>query len=154
MISAEHLMAVIEYFPATGDMVWRATGKRAGCRRADGYVVIRIDGVLYYRHRLAWVYMNGCHPEQAIDHINGVKGDDRLENLRDVDIRTNSENQRKPKLKTSAAGFLGVQKNHSGWQAVIWVKGERLCLGTYKTPEIAHSAYVAAKREMHDGCTI
>lgn len=157
MMEASRVREVLDYDKSTGVMTWRVkhrNGKPAGCRRKDGYYVIRIDYVLQYRHRLAWLHTYGIHPTYTIDHINGIKGDDRLANLRDVQIEIDSQNQRRPKLPQTLSGYLGVQKNHGGWQGHITVKGRRHLLGTYKTPEEAHQAYIAAKRRMHEGCTI
>lgn len=157
MLTAERLREVLDYDPATGVMTWRntvKTRKTAGCKRRDGYVVIRIDDVLYYRHRLAWLYVFGIEPTYTIDHINGIQGDDRFDNLRDVPIAINSQNQRKASPRNKSNGLLGVQRNHGGWQGHITVKGKRMLLGTYKTPQEAHQAYLRAKRELHEGCTI
>lgn len=157
MITVDRLLEIIYYDPLTGDMTWINTVKKrktAGCKRKDGYVVIRIDDVLYYRHRLAWLYVYGISPTYTIDHINGVKGDDKIDNLRDVPHAINSQNQRKAPFNNVSSGYLGVQRNHSGWQAHITLKGKRILLGTYKTPIEAHEKYLIAKRELHEGCTI
>lgn len=157
MLTAERLREVVDYDRLTGVMTWRKTGKskkQAGCKRKDGYVVIRIDGVLYYRHRLAWLHVFGIEPTYTIDHINGVKGDDRFDNLRDVPIAINSQNQRNASSTNKSSGLLGVQKNHNGWQGHITVNRKRHLLGTFKTPEEAHQAYIVAKRRLHEGCTI
>lgn len=157
MLTIETLRESLDYDQESGVMTWRKKckqGKQAGCKRKDGYVVIRIDDVLYYRHRLAWMYVYGVIPTYTIDHINGMPGDDRLNNLRDVPISINSENQRKASPRNKSNGFLGVQRNHGGWQGHITVKGKRILLGTYKTPQEAHEAYLTAKRKLHEGCTI
>lgn len=157
MLTIETLRGVLDYDKETGEMIWLGKcleGKPAGCRRKDGYVVIRINGVLLYRHRLAWMHAYGIEPTYTIDHINGVKGDDRIANLRDIPTEINSQNQRKAKSENKSSGYLGVQKNHGGWQGHITIKGKRHLLGTYKTPQEAHQAYLVAKRRLHEGCTI
>lgn len=159
MVSVERLNDVLLYENETGLLKWRnkkikTSDGYAGCFRKDGYRVIRIDSVLMYAHRIVWALFNGKYPEQFIDHINTNKRDNRIENLRDVSVATNSRNQTKARSDNHSSGYLGVQRNHNGWQACITTDRKRKCLGTYKTPEDAHAAYVEAKRKLHDGCTI
>lgn len=79
----------------------------------DGYMDIRVRGLeisgqskKYKAHRLAWMYMTGSFPENEIDHINGIRNDNRWSNLREV---TRSENQRNRAIQSnSPSGILGV----------------------------------------------
>lgn len=157
MLLYNDLVAVIRYDDKTGIFTWIAgknTGEIAGCLRADGYRMIRLGGILYYAHRLAWFFHNKEMPRQFIDHVNGDKSDNRIDNLRAVSVRVNTENQRGARVDNKSSGLLGVQRNHSGWQACITAYGKRRCLGTFKTPEEAHAVYLSAKRKIHEGCTI
>lgn len=106
-----------------------------------------------YAYRVGWLLSYGSWPENEIDHINGDSSDDRLENLRDVDRRTNQENLRKAK-RTNAASVLGVSKHRNRFRAMVKVKGKSVYLGSFPTAEEAHDAYVNAKRKHHTGCTI
>lgn len=158
-LTADRVRELLHYDSETGALTWRNCKKRtpdglAGCFRSDGYRMIRVDDVLHYAHRLVWLYVTGQFPADHIDHINGDRSNNRFENLRDVPNAINSQNQRKASSCNKASGLLGVQRNHNGWQACITTNGKRKCLGTYKTPEEAHAAYLAAKRERHIGCTI
>jgi hypothetical protein len=157
MISAETVRALFHYNEDTGVLCWRnptRSTQRAGCKRKDGYLVIRINGSLYYAHRLVWLFVTGNWPNEFIDHINGNRADNRFSNLRDVSVKVNTQNQRAARKDNKTTRLLGVQRNHSGWQAVITVNGARLCCGTFNTPEAAHKAYIDAKRSMHEGCSI
>lgn len=159
MVSVERLNEVLVYNSDTGSLAWKKHWKNtpdglAGCFRKDGYRVIRVDDVLLYAHRIVWAMHKGEYPKIFIDHINGMRGDNRIENLRDVSVATNSRNERKARSSNKSSQLLGVQRNHSAWQACITTNGIRKCLGTFKTPEEAHRAYLEAKRKMHDGCTI
>lgn len=112
------------------------------------------NGVPKLAHRLAWLYVYGEWPQHGLDHINGVRLDNRISNLRDVPQTINLENQRKAKGLTKS-GFLGVERTRGGkWAARIVANGKRYGLGVFATPEAAHSAYVTAKRKLHEGCTI
>jgi hypothetical protein len=149
----------LSYDSESGVLTWRVgsrAGKEAGCLRSNGgkYRVVRVANVLLYAHRLAWLLHYGAQPRQVIDHINGDGSDNRIANLRDVSPVVNSQNQRKAKSNNKKSGLLGVQRNHKGWQAVISIKGERKCLGTFKTPELAYERYIEMKRQAHVGCTL
>lgn len=119
-------------------------GTIAGGKGVDGYWVLRVDGVLYLAHRVAWMLHYGQWPKSQIDHINRVKTDNRIVNLRDVGYEGN--NQNKPvKVKTA-----GTRRTKWGtWEAVIWFNKKSFFLGTYPTQEEAHAAYLKAKLEKH-----
>jgi hypothetical protein len=126
-------------------------GAVAGSRMPAGYMAIQLHGVRQYAHRLAWCYVYGSWPAGVIDHINGVKDDNRIENLRDVSQRANTQNRAAPKGDNP---YLGVSKKRSKWLAQISDHGKHVRVGLFDTPEEAHAAYVAAKRKLHEGCTI
>lgn len=152
---------LLHYEPDTGVFTWlvmrgknRTQGMRAGCKRGDGYWIIRIGGVSYLAHRLALLYVHGRWPDHLVDHINGKPWDNRLANLREADYLLNVQN--KTDLRSyGASGVLGVKVTAQGrFQARIGHKGEERCLGTYATAEEAQAVYLAAKRRLHEGCTI
>lgn len=86
-----------------------------------------------------------------LDHINGTRSDNRATNLREATAGENNHNQTLRTGLRNASGFVGVQKNHGGWQAVITADKRRHCLGTFKKPEEARDAYLAAKAVLHSG---
>ena len=121
-------------------------------------MVIRVGGARHYAHRLAWLFATGEWPKETIDHINGDRGDNRIANLRDVPRRINCENQRKAR-SVNRVGLLGVSRatgNRPGkpYTAFIGVRGKSVGLGYFPTAELAHEAYLAAKRRLHEGCSI
>jgi hypothetical protein len=166
-LTAQRLREVLNYNHETGDFTYRSdrrNGSKAGdvagwiekpngnhkCRRS-----IEIDQHNYRAHRLAWLYVYGAWPNGVIDHINGDALDNRITNLRDVSQRANVQNQRAASRHTKS-GLLGVHwdKGRRLWLANIRVDGRTRFLGRYGTPEEAHAAYLAAKRKLHEGCTI
>ena len=125
-------------------------GQIAGCLSGDsGYRVVKVDGALYREHRLIWLYHYGVFPEFQIDHINGVRHDNRIENLRDV---TNLENHRNIKKRCdNTSGVTGVyyRPETKGWRAIIYVNGKAVGLGHYK--EKVEAIDARAKAEIKYG---
>lgn len=162
IITAERLRELLHYDPETGIFTARFNSgkRRAGkpvgtLEKRSGYYVMRLDGATYLSHRMAWLYMTGELPQFHIDHINMCKGDNRFANLRDVGAAVNTQNIGRAR-KSNESGFLGVSlhKKSGAWHARIQVAGKQRYIGSYPTPEEAHGAYLKAKRELHEGCTI
>jgi hypothetical protein len=160
-LTAERLRQALHYEPMTGEFTWlirgahrRNPGDAAGSPSKDGRIRIRIDGELFYRYRLAWMYMTGQWPTFHIDHINGNQTDDRWLNLRDVTQSVNLQNLRHAP-KHSTTGLLGAhRRSHGRFESQIQLAGRRYFLGTFDTPEESHAAYLKAKRKYHEGCTL
>ena len=157
-----YLKKILEYAPETGLFQWRVArnGVRRGNGRAGsidrhGHRQLRIDGKILFAHRLAWYYTYGAWPNGNIDHINGIRDDNRLINLRVLTQALNCQNQRRPGARNTS-GFLGVtfDKNTGKWLAQIKVGGRNPFLGRFRTPEEAAAAYITAKRIYHPACTI
>ena len=163
MLTHEMLLEVLDYNQETGIFIWKIGCRWCGNKvgyvaryiNANGYIVIQVGGKKYLAHRLAWLYMKGEWPSSQIDHINGVRDDNRLINLRDVTSAENGQNQRKAH-SSNTTGFLGVRfhKATKKFRAQITLDGKTRHLGTFHTPEIAHAAYITAKRQLHPTCTI
>jgi HNH endonuclease/AP2 domain len=163
LLTAERLREVLNYEAETGIFRWRkktshriAIGDVAGTKtRPDGYCAIAIDGTLYLAHRLAWMYINGSHAENFIDHINGNPSDNRIANLREATQSVNMQNQKKA-TKKNKTGFLGVDwhKRANKFRAAIRLNGKQTHIGYFQTPEEAHQAYLRVKRSLHIGNTL
>lgn len=155
-ISAAHARNLFYYNKKTGELLWKSTrapraqaGAVAGSPNGKGYIKVQIDGVLYFAHRLVWLIHHGCWPERQIDHINGCRADNRVENLR---AATNAENQQNKAVhKSSTSRFLGVSRvtRLGMWQAQIMLNRTARHLGYFTTEDEAAAAYAAAKAEMH-----
>lgn len=149
----------LSYDPSTGLFTWRVSpcknvkaGDAAGFSRAGGYVGIQIGGKTYYAHRLAWLYVHGRWPTHQLDHINRIRGDNRIANLREC---TNTENQQNRNVsRANVSGFTGVSWNRAArkWVAQIRAHGRKQYLGLFPTSEAAHAAYTEAKRKFHSLC--
>lgn len=159
LLSAEELKLLLGYDEHTGVFTWLAPRKgvrrkRAGSVMSHGYVAIRINGVDYTAHRLAWLYVHGRWPNGCIDHVNGNRADNRIGNLRDVSQSVNMHNVYAPK-SNNKSGYRGVSwhAQRGKYTARIKAGGVYRSLGLFATPEDASAAYQAAKRELHEGCS-
>lgn len=158
-LTAEEARRRLSYDPQTGKLTWkllrdsRRIGEQAKCLDVCGYVQVNVAGTMVKGHRLAWLIHYGDWPDGHIDHINGVRDDNRIENLRVVTNAINCQNKRKA-LPNSKTGVLGVVKVGQRYQANIHFARKKRYLGTYDTAEQAHEVYVQAKRELHEGCTL
>ena len=82
MLTQRRLKNLLFYNKRTGMFFWRKTNSRAGEKNRKGYLRIKIDGVNYFVHRLAWLYIWGYDPENSLEHKSSHKMDNRIENLR------------------------------------------------------------------------
>jgi len=109
------------------------SGKEAGhVHSFEKYKCISISRKEYKAHRLAWLYVHGSFPKDQIDHINGIRGDNRLCNLREV---TNNVNQMNSKVRNdNNSGVIGVCWNTSKhrWVVQISNNSKRKTLGYFK----------------------
>lgn len=122
-------------------------GDPAGTISGRGYLTARVNKVKVYLHRLVWVYHNG-DTELCIDHINGIKSDNRIENLRTCTYSQNSANTKPHTGSTSK--YKGVSIEGKGkWQVHISAKGVKHYLGIFTNEIDAAKAYNKKATEIH-----
>lgn len=133
-----------------------AVGRIAGNVQPSGYVRITVDYKKYYAHRLAWLYVYGVWPTNEIDHRDTIKHHNWISNLRDATKKQNLQNQIKAHKSNKSSGLLGVsfEKRRGKFRATIGINGKNRSLGRFETAELAHAAYIAAKRIHHLTCPI
>lgn len=157
-ITVNALKEVLRYDVETGNFIWLVGGGRnsAGAvagHKGDRYRHIGVLGITTRVHRLVWFWHHGKWPDHGIDHINGDRFDNRIENLRDVPQKINNQNWRKAR-KDSKCGLAGVRMGECAWVASIFSNGKNYHLGSFATKEAAHDAYLQAKRKYHEGCVV
>lgn len=160
-LTAERLKELFSYDKNSGAFTRRVSvssaksGSVAGASK-DGYLVFNVDGKLYRAHRLAWLYVFGRWPKKHLDHINGIRNDNRIANLREADNSLNMQNLKGPRSDNKVK-LLGVcwSKSNKKWIAQIKAPNKpNQYLGGFDDPHEAHAAYLDAKRRIHEGCAI
>jgi hypothetical protein len=157
----ERLLELLHYNKSTGIFTRRTrlagrydVGDVAGGLNEDGYVCIRVDGSSPIRaHMLAIFYVTGVWPTQ-VDHRDGVRSNNKYRNLRPATNTINAQNLRKCRRDNKSTGILGVHPHGSKYRARIMVDNKAIHLGTFKTKRAAKAAYIAHKRQLHEGNTL
>ena len=148
----EELKEFLDYNPDTGIFIWKKqvaqnikVGQEAGAMNSNGYIQIRFKNSPYLAHRLAYYMYYGIHPlEKLVDHIDGDKTNNKIDNLR---LATNPQNSmnRVNLNRNNTSGVIGVccHKRFKKWQAQIIVNKVYKYLGSFTNKEEA----IKARRE-------
>lgn len=167
-ITPDLIRKMIDYDPLTGWLTWRERGKEffahetawkiwhkryPGTRalatdNGQGYGSGSFLGYRFAAHRVVWAHYYGNWPQYTIDHINGVRDDNRIVNLRDVTSKENSKNQRRNSLNTSGVSGVRKPRGRKTWYAGITKDGERVHLGSFQTKAEAIAVRKAAEAEL------
>lgn len=148
--TAAELHELLEYDPETGLFRWRdspALGRKAGRQvgtvAPSGYVKIKVLGVTRQAHRIAWTMHYGRQPTFYVDHINRVRSDNRIANLRDVPPAANSKNN------PSTPMLVGAVPGPNGtWRAAVHRYGMADDLGEFPDTDAANQAWETAKAKV------
>lgn len=152
--SIDYIRNVLSYDKYTGVLTWADNARGRNGREAfaskmnGGYRQGMVGGVMMLAHRVIWAHQFGEWPPHQIDHINGIRDDNRLDNLRSV---TRRENQRNLKLNAkNKSGIPGIYyiKKSGKWDCRIGVNGKTKCLGTHACFGAAIRARLGAMREL------
>jgi HNH endonuclease/AP2 domain len=157
MITQDRLKYWLYYNEIAGEFNWLVS-PRNGIKDYDvagtfqnGYIRIRVDGKKYLAHRLAFLYMTGEWPKDQVDHINGIRDDNRWCNLRNC---TNSENKMNTRLQANnKSGYKGVHWDNiqKKWRASCRVNTKLVNIGRFDNIEDAYKSYQEfAKKSVWD----
>lgn len=152
-LSADIIKQQLSYCPVTGLFSWKvskpraAKGSIAGFACGKGYTRIKVLGISFAAHRLAWLFSEGVWPTEQIDHVNGVRDDNRRCNLREATAFENARNRRSH--KPTKTGFKGVYAMGKKFQASCRVANVVHHLGTFPTAEEAAIVYNSFASKHH-----
>lgn len=143
MLNQSELKEYLDYDPNTGHLTWikkpnkgTVLYSRAGSLTSSGYRKVKLFGKQYLEHRLIWCWVYGNYPSQHLDHINHIRDDNRISNLREVTI---SENARNRQTKNSKTGEQGIWycKRRQRFIAEIVLNGKKVYQGSFIDPDEA-----------------
>lgn len=154
-LTQERLKELLSYDPETGVFVRRKqagasrAGSIAGAPNTSGYIYISVDSTSYRAHRLAWFYVYGVWPNSDLDHINRVRSDNRLDNLRAASRAQNLLNV--PNKYPNSLGVKGVRwfTRTRRWQARVKHNGIQYNLGYFRNFGEAVARVRAKREELH-----
>jgi hypothetical protein len=154
VVTVEQLREVLSYDKDTGEFYWKkkvanrvSIGDLTGRMQRGGYLLICIKNKRYLAHRLAWLYVYGKWPINQLDHINGIRSDNRICNLRDATRCNNAQN--KKVQANNKLGVKGVEFHACGkYRSTIWKDNKRYHLGLFDSVEQASAAYAAAAKKL------
>lgn len=149
-LTVEYLRTRLSYDPETGELRWKQLryssliGKSAGWLMASGYQRIDLKSRNFYVHRVAWALHYGVWPDGPIDHIDGNRSNNQIDNLRLVTPSQHSMNRSVQKNNKLGAKGVCFHKPTKKYTAQIHVNRTKKHLGLFNTIEEAKAAYDAA----------
>lgn len=156
-ITYKRLRELCAYDVDTGLFTWARSRKKCALGAVagysdtrTGYKYVRLDGVIYAQHRLAWLYVNKRWPNGELDHINQDAADNRICNLRECkDGIVNQHNKSLSKNNTSGYSGVDFHKAAGKWRARIKAGDTYHHLGLFDTAEEANAVRMEAKKKFH-----
>lgn len=154
-MSHARLCELLFYDEDDGAFYWRVSrrcvraGAVAGRQHGNGYRYIKIDGLHFMEHRLAWFYIKGEWPPELIDHRDRTKNRNLVENFREASY---SQNQFNRSLnKNNKSGIKGVSwcSTRQKWRATISAYGKSKTIGFFDDPKLAGEAYSQWAAKLH-----
>lgn len=142
------------YCPETGALTWKVNsgpariGSAVGSKNKAGYINICAGYKQHYAHRVIFAMMTGRWPTE-LDHVNGIRSDNRWVNLRECTRSQNNWNRARIAKTITGVYGVGTRKSHGDYQVGIRVANKRIFIGYFKTLEEAEKARRAAEEKYH-----
>jgi len=155
MLTQARLKELLAYDPTTGEFTNLKSGRGrkpvgtvVGSPNNTGYTTSMIGGKNYLHHRLAWLYTHSVFPPTDLDHRDGVRTNNALQNLRPATRAENCQNA--ATRNDNRSGSPGVRRVGARWRARLSVRGVHHHLGYFPDWQSAEAARLRAKREHHE----
>lgn len=123
-------------------------GDKVGFVNDKGYVAVNIDKKCIVLHRIIWLMQYGEMPS-LIDHIDGDRQNNKIENLRITDRNGNAQNKQMHKNNTSGCKGVSWHKRAKKWLAQIDCRGHHNKLGLYESISEADAVVKLARKRLH-----
>ena len=123
----------------------KLAGTEAGWVGRKGYRMVSIDSEAYFTHRIVWLLENKEHPPDQIDHVNRIKSDNRITNLRAVTDGQNKHNRGVQPNSMSGEPGVSQARRTGKWRAYIKLRGRQINLGYFVKFSDAVSVRKSAK---------
>ena len=153
ILTKEYLCNLFEYSKGslyrkirTANCVYE--GEKAGFTRKDGYRQIKVNQKPYLEHQIVFIMHHGYKPS-IIDHINGIKTDNRIENLRKASFDENAHNAKRKSTNTSGVKNVSYSKRHKSWMVRVQANKTRKLIGLFKDLELAELVAIEARNKYH-----
>lgn len=149
MLTQDRLRELFDY--QDGDLIRKRNGKTVVCSETKGqdYLRVFVDGKAHRLHRLIFIHQNGYAPK-CIDHIDGNRLNNKIENLREVTQQQNCINKKHHKNSKSPFKNVYWNDNAKKWVVVVSVNQKRKYFGVFKDIELADLVAMEA-RNLHHG---
>lgn len=149
----ELLQSLFDY--KDGNLFWKTSpnsriviGSKCGSSDAYGYQCVKINKKAYKVHRLIWMYFYGEMPN-IIDHIDGNKQNNKIENLRNVTQFENCQNSKSRRDNTSGVKGVNFHKLTGKWAVQISVNKQRKHIGLFDDIELAELVAIECRNKFH-----
>lgn len=145
------LHELFSYDPISGRVSRRISrpsvnaGSAVGTLNSFGALIVRVDYRIYYVHRIAWALHYNEQPPPIIDHINRIRSDNRIANLRAATAQQNRQNSGGQRSSTSKSKGAHWSSLENKWRSSIKIDGKSHHLGWFQTKEAAAAAYRTAE---------
>lgn len=170
-ITPEYLRQILDYAPDTGELKWlrrtpemfggcaparcaewfnaNMAGKPAGGIGHKGYRTLEISGRHFLASRVCWAITHGRWPPDQIDHINCIRSDDRLCNLREATAYQNARNKAAGSKNSTGVKGVHFERGKNKYVAQVKLDGRYVFRRRFKTINEAAAAYAEAARHHH-----
>lgn len=148
----DYIKELLSYDPDTGLFTWKKSrrgvkkGTIAGNKNDRGYIQIKVNYKFYKAHRLAFLFMNQELPNM-VDHIDGVKDNNKWDNLRPCNKSENGGNSKIRSDNTSGYKGVSFNKKSKKWVSYLYINGRQVFLGRFDCPIEAHKEYCKAAKK-------